>query len=202
VPGLVTILAAVEGNVDETVAIRLIRHVGAVPGPVYGRKGKPYLRQKIEAYNRAAGRAPWLVLVDLDHEAECVPPMRQMWIPEPAPNLCFRVAVRAVESWLMADAQGLASFIGVPLSRVPRDPDEVDKPNATLVHLAARSRRRAIRDDMVPRDGSGRPVGPAYTSRLMEFAESHWCPDQASNASESLRRAIACLRRLVTNDGA
>lgn len=199
---MVTIYAAVEGVVDEVVAARLIRHVGAIPGPVYGRKGKPYLQRQISGYNYAAQRTPWLVLVDLDQEADCAPPMRQTWIPAPAPKLCFRIAVRAVEAWLMADAEALVSFIGVSPTRMPRDPESIAYPKTALVSIAARSRRRAIRKDMVPREGSGRAVGPAYASRLIEFASDHWRPIEAAATSESVRRAIAGLERLIVDTGA
>lgn len=197
----VTICAAVEGVVDEVVAARLIRHVGAIPGPAYGRKGKPHLHQQISGYNQAAQRAPWLVLVDLDQEADCAPPMRQVWIPAPAPMFCFRIAVRAIEAWLMADAEALASFIGVSRTRIPRDPETIGNPKTELVNIAARSRRRAIREDMVPREGSGRAVGPAYPSRLIEFASEQWRPTEAAATSESVRRAIACLERFTANTG-
>lgn len=56
---------AVEGDTDEAVVQRLIRHIGAEPGPVYGRNGKPDLRARVEGYNHAARRGPWLILVDL-----------------------------------------------------------------------------------------------------------------------------------------
>jgi hypothetical protein len=38
----VVIYGAVEGLVDEAVVRRLIRHVGAEPGPIYGKNGKVY----------------------------------------------------------------------------------------------------------------------------------------------------------------
>jgi hypothetical protein len=43
--------------------------------------------------------------VDLDSDTGCAPPLCEQWIPGPAPFLCFRVAVREVEAWLMADAE-------------------------------------------------------------------------------------------------
>lgn len=70
-------------------------------------------------------------------------------------------------------------------------------PKQALVNLARTSRRRAIRDDMVPREGSGRAVGPGYTSRIIEFVSNHWRPEQAAHVSDSLRRAIARLEILV-----
>ena len=66
-----------------------------------------------------------------------------------------------------------------------------------MVELARRSRRRDIRDDMVPRERSGRSVGPAYPSRLIEYVESPWRPEAAARQADSLRRAIACLQRLA-----
>lgn len=191
------ISAAVEGATDEAVVRRLIRHVGAEPGPVYGKKGKPDLRLRIQGFNHAAHRAPWLVLVDLDQDAACAPPMRSEWIPHPATQLCLRVAVRAMEAWLMADTDALATFLGVAATRLPADPEAEVMPKRTLVNLARRSRRMAIRKDMVPRDGSGRSEGPAYASRIIEFTSNHWRPDVAAARSDSLRRAIACLRRLA-----
>lgn len=104
----VFISAAVEGMVDEAVVRRLIAHAGGQLGTVYGRHGKPSLREKIDGYNNAAKRAPWLVLVDLDHDEDCAPPLREAWIPNPAPHLCFRIAVREIEAWLLADAETLA----------------------------------------------------------------------------------------------
>ena len=47
VPATVTISAAVEGSLDEAVVGRLIRNVGGLPGTVYGKNGKPYLRNRI-----------------------------------------------------------------------------------------------------------------------------------------------------------
>lgn len=191
------ISAAVEGVTDEAMARRLIVHVGAQAGPVYGKNGKRQLRQRIRGYNNAARHAPWLVLVDLDREEDCAPPLRAAWLPTPAPRLCFRVAVRSVEAWIMADAEAIAAFLGVARSKVPADPDGLLAPKQALVNLARNSRRRTIREDMVPRAEGGRTVGPAYTSRLIEFLSNRWNPADASARSDSLRRAVMCLENLA-----
>lgn len=193
----VTISAAVEGIVDEVVVRRLIVLAGANPGPVYGRQGKLFLKQKIGGYNSAARYTPWIVLVDLDEDYDCAPPLRASWLPQPAPRLCFRVAVHAIEAWLLADAERIAAFFRIAHRRVPADPETLSNPKATMVALARVSQRRDIREDMVPRDGSGRPVGPAYASRLIEFASSLWRPKVATRRAESLRRAVDCLNRLA-----
>ncbi len=195
--GLLTIHVAVEGIVDEAVAQKLIIDAGGFPGTVYGKMGKPFLHQKIQGFNNAAKWWPWLVLVDLDNDAQCAPPFCAEWVHESATYLCFRVAVRKIESWLLADAESLASFLGVSSKKIPKNPEILDDPKREMVNLARHSRRSAIRSDMVPREGSGRSVGPAYASRLIEYVQGSWRPAVAGRHAESLNRAIACLQRLI-----
>lgn len=197
---MIVISAAVEGSVDEVLVKRLISEAGGIPGEVYGKNGKLPLRARINAYNSAARYRPWVVLVDLNHEADCAPDLCRAWLPTKSPKLCFRVAVREVEAWLLADREHIAAFLSIALSRVPINPESQENPKQVMVHLAARSRRRNIREDMVPRPGSGRQVGPAYTSRLIEFigaSQGGWRPDVASRYSQSLQGCIGCLRRLI-----
>ena len=199
-PAAVVISGAVEGLVDEAVLRVLIRHVGASAGPVYGKHGKDYLLKNLRAYNYAAASAPWVVLVDLDHDLSCAPTLRDSWLPQRAPKMCFRVAVREIEAWIMADRARLSRFLGIDERSVPADAEAVADPKSVLVQLARRSRWKDIRQDMVPRPRSGREVGPAYNSRLIEFVQDKakgWRPEVAAHACESLRRCLACLRRLV-----
>jgi hypothetical protein len=83
---------------------------------------------------------------------------------------------------------------------VPGPPETLPDPKRVLIELASRSRRREIREDMVPRLGSGRVVGPAYTSRLIEFVTDRrggWRPGIAARSADSLARCIRRLRRFV-----
>jgi hypothetical protein len=193
----VLISTAVEGLADEAVVRRLIREAGGKLARAYGRSGKAHLRERIAAHNHAARFGLWVVLVDLDEEADCAPPLRATWLPHPEPMMCFRVAVREIEAWLLADREALAGFLGVAPSRIPLAPEAVPDPKRTMVDLARHSRRREIRDDMVPRAESGRPIGEAYTSRLIEFVESHWRPRVAAQWADSLRRCCQRLNELV-----
>jgi hypothetical protein len=111
----------------------------------------------------------------------------------------FRVAVHAVEAWLMADRTRICDFLRVAEHRVPANPDEMESPQLLLVNIARNSRLRAIRDDMVPAAGMSTQVGPAYTARLIEFARLHWQPDSAARRSPSLSKCITTLRRIDTN---
>ncbi|MFH0778811.1 MAG: hypothetical protein V2A71_09295 [Candidatus Eisenbacteria bacterium] len=195
----VVISAAVEGIVDEAVVRKLIIQAGGRPGTVYGKSGKPLLRQKIKAYSSAAQYSPWIVLVDLDNDAQCAPPFCEEWLSHRAPHLCFRVAVREVEAWLMADTESLAAFLSVARRRIPADPEQLHEPKIEMVSLARQSRRRDIVEDMVPRAEGRRQVGPAYASRLVEYVQGSWRPGVAIARADSLRRAVTCLTRLVEN---
>jgi hypothetical protein len=190
----VTIYVAVEGDLDEWVARRLVAHVGASCGPVYGKKGISHLRERIQGYNHAAHTRPWLVLVDLDR-ADCPPALRNDWLPHPAPRMCFRIAVRAIEAWLLADRSSLAQFLGVSTSRIPRTPEELPDPKQFLINLASQSRKRAIREGLVP--GQGQRIGPAYNSYLIEFVRDVWNVTRAASNAPSLQRALHCLQRLI-----
>ncbi len=194
------ISGAVEGIVDEAVFRRIVRAVRAEPGPVYGKNGKPQLLERLHGYNNAARFSPWLVLVDLDHDADCPPPFRAAALPRPADLMCFRVAVREVEAWLLADHERMAEFLDVNPNWIPRDPERSADSKRVVVELARRSRSRDISHDLVPREGSGRSEGPAYASRLIEFISDHrqgWRPSVAAKSADSLARCLRCLRRLV-----
>ncbi|MCL5045778.1 MAG: DUF4276 family protein [Actinobacteria bacterium] len=200
----IPVYAAVEGLVDEAVIRRIVESAGANLSRVHGKTGKQGLLKNMRGYDNAARLAPWIVIVDLDNDGECAPALlhrlvREGRVPDPS-HLCVRVAVREVEAWLLADHEGLARFLSVAPSLMPVDPDSVGDPKRVMVDLARRSRKRAIREDMVPRPGSGRAQGRAYTSRLIEFVGtpgSGWRPDVGARRSDSLRRCIDAVRELV-----
>ena len=102
--------------------------------------------------------------------------------------------------WVNRETIGrIAAFLGVRAALIPRNPDAEDDPKAALVNLARRSRWRMVREDMVPREGSGGRVGPVYAGRLIEFVaagERSWRPDVAARRSDSLRRCVEALRTL------
>src|SRR5262245_66600073 len=102
-PAPPVVAGAVEGLVDEAVFRRLVRFVGARPGAVYGKNGKSDLLRRLSGFNEAARYAPWFVLVDLDRDADCAPPFRTSQLSKPSAAMCFRVAVRETEAWLLAD---------------------------------------------------------------------------------------------------
>jgi hypothetical protein len=191
----------VEGITDEAIVRRILAHVGLACGPVYGKRGKGYVLERLPSYNQAAHFAPWLVVVDLNHAAPCAPDFVQDKLPDPAGGMCFRLAVRAVEAWLLADAERLADFLSISFAKIPANPDAVADPKGALVDLARRSRSRAIREDIVPRPNSGSRLGPGYVGRIIEFVSTphhQWRPDVAAGRSDSLRRCLEALTTLQT----
>lgn len=190
---------AVEGPTDEVVLQRILLEVGIPYAEFYGGKGKQHLVGRLKNYNQSARHLPWIVLLDLDHSAACAPAYVSQLVPDRQPKLCLRIAVRAVESWLLADAERLSVFLGVPLSMIPADPDAESDPKETLINLARQSRRRDIQDAMVPSPASGRRVGRAYRSYITEYVASKpngWRPRVASICSPSLAGCMAGLEAL------
>ena len=192
------ITGAVEGDLDEALLRRISAYAGFNLGTVHGREGKPTLLKRLAGYNNAARFSPWVVLIDLDNDCDCAPTCLQQWLPCPSHQMYFRIAVRMIEAWLLADRERVARLLGVAEANFPEDPDDLENPKQTLINLARRS-RRSIKADLVPRDGSGRSVGPLYNARMIEFTEDRsagWRPEHALRRSASLSRCIQKLQQL------
>ncbi|HEY7213346.1 MAG TPA: hypothetical protein VIC28_01890, partial [Thermoanaerobaculia bacterium] len=184
---------AVEGDLDAAVVRRLITQAGLSMGPVYGRRGKDLLDKGLRGYNNAARHACWLVLRDLDHDAGCAPELVRSLMPEPSAYMRFRVAVRQVEAWLLADRARVADLFQVSLDVIPPNPETLDDAKWVMVQLARRSRNRRLREEIVPEANTSAKVGPGYTARMIEFATNLWRPQIAKLSTPSL---ASCLRSL------
>ena len=195
----VPVRIAVEGNLDEAVAERLITLCGGRLGKVSPKQGRPYVLEHIGGYNEGARYGGiWFVLVDLDQQPECAPELVAEMLSDPAAGMCFRVAVREVEAWLLADRAGFARWASVPTGIIPVDVEAIPKPKEQLIEIVRRSRRRERRDAIVPRPGSRRTEARDYTLTLTEFVASDWDVEAAARAAPSLDRALRCLRAKIT----
>jgi hypothetical protein len=125
---------------------RLLRFTGFSVHAVYGEQGKQYLRKRIGGYDAAAQHAPWLVVVDLDDECACEPELVHAWLPARAIDMRLRVAVRQIESWLLADRAAAAKFFSVAQSHVPADPDaeQMEAPPFCWSEASCRAIRAAV----------------------------------------------------------
>ena len=187
---------AVEGDTDLAVVETICESLGITIQVPYVCNGVNNLRRRLPGFNEAALRTPWSVVTDLDAR-ECAADYRRDLLPAPSAGMCLRIAVRETESWVLAHRDAVAAWLGVSEDLVPLEPDALRDPKNTLVTLARRS-RRVLREDLVPRPGSGRPVGPAYTSRLREFARGDWRAEAARDWSPSLDRAMRALSSLTS----
>ena len=187
----------VEGACDEAVLRRLIEGHGLTTGPVYVTSGKARLDQRLAAYQNAGRHQPWIVLRDLDVDAECAPTLLERYRVEQTSLFRLQLAVRAIEAWLLADRQGFARFLSVPVNRVPLDPESIKDPKQYVVQLARQSRSRAIVGGLVPDPGTSASVGRSYATRLIEFSTCDWDPSSAAIRSPSLSSLIRHLTRLA-----
>jgi len=192
----VVFTCAVEGKTDAAVLRRLVSEAGAELGDIYEGKGRSWVLKRLPGYNAAAQHQPWIALIDLDSD-NCAPSLKKVSLPEPAPLMCFRVAVREIEAWLLADREALAQFFAVDLTKIDLNPDRLHDPKEALVSLARYSRKAAIRREMVPAPGVKGRIGPGYTSRLIDFIQGPWRPEIAAESSDSLRRCRLRLRELA-----
>ena len=189
-----SIVLAFEGDTDEPVARKLAVDAGLTVSLTYDNGGKDRLDQRMAGFNAAARHAPWLVIRDLDHDADCAPSWLSARRWRAARFMAFRIAVRATEAWLMADRKALADFLRVPAEKVPANPDLEEDPARTLVNLARRSSSSSIRQAMVPAPGRVTTVGPLYEATIIEFGREMWDVKRAAANSASLERARARLR--------
>ncbi len=196
---LVEINFATEGLVDAAVAERLIRHCGASPGHKGVSGGKSRLDPNIARYALSANHLPWLILRDLDHDAECAPALRNSLSSNDPELLCLRIVVREIEAWLMLDRESMCSFLRVRPSRIPNDPEGLDDPKQSLVNAARTSTSQGIRMALVPKPGAGASEGPEFAAQMVDFVWNHWDVQRAlaDNPTSSLARAVRCLQRLI-----
>ena len=159
--------------------------------------GYGYIRKALPGFNAIAGFQPVVVLVDADNRV-CPPETISEWLggKRHHPSLIVRVAVREVEAWLLADADGMSEFLSVRRDCLPLETQRLKDPKRYLVRLAARSRRRDIREELAPAVGTRAKTGPFFTAAVSGFARDLWNPEAAAKNNDSLRRARKALDSL------
>lgn len=199
---MISIVLATEDELSEEVGRRLLKQHGIVPSLSLRKQGYGYLKSSIHKFCKMAERQPVLLITDLDN-ANCPSLLQRKWMgsrkkPE---RFLFRVAVREVESWLLADHEGLRSFLGPRTGRLPGRPDELSDPKQCLLALAEAA-PRDIRADILPAKGAVAAQGLGYNNRLASYVRTIWSPDRAAELSPSLQRATRRLSELSPSSGA
>lgn len=193
------IALATEDVLTEAIGKRLIQELKGEfqVGTVLRSNGFGYLRKRLKSFCELARHQPVLLITDLD-QGRCPNDLMGSWLGadlKPA-TLLFRVAVREVESWLLADHQVICQMLNKPNLRLPDNPDELNDPKKYLIQLAKKGPRN-VREALVPEAGSTSVQGLGYNELLLHSVVPHWSPERAEQRSDSLRRARLRLSELA-----
>lgn len=191
------IAIATEDQLSEAIALRLIAEL-STPHEVrhtLRKQGSGYLRSKMDNWRQMAQQQVMVVLTDLDR-VNCVVEFRKQWLGGDCPsNLLLRVAVREVESWVLADHTAMRELMGAK-GTLPPHPDALADPKQTLLQLA-KGAPRSVRDDLLKVAGSQVSPGLGYNARLTGWVASVWNPQRAAERSPSLARTRLRLKEAV-----
>ena len=191
-----------EGQTEECVASKLLPFCGHELSVVYGNKGASYVRLKAPSFRALATEATGLlILTDFrDADAACVPDALENYLScklsQTPKTLLLRFAVNEIESWLMADREGMAKFLGVTASKIPHHPENEAFPKQSLVSIARSSSKKKIREGFAPPPGHRSNVGPEYMTLIQEFIRNTWNIEVAIKNAQSLERCVHRLRSL------
>jgi hypothetical protein len=163
-----------------------------------GGRGNGLLKAKLRSYCDVARHVPFLLITDLD-AITCAPKLKSTWLGTiiPPKDFLFRVAVREIECWLLADHDAMKLLLGKRVS-IPRDPEGIRDPKECLLRLARNAPRDVKRDLLVER-GAIASRGLGYNQRLCNHVTSSWNPSRAAERSDSLSRVIQRLKDLAAN---
>lgn len=158
------------------------------------------LKNKTPNYDQMGAKGlPVLMLTDLDADP-CPSGKIAEWLGRtPSRGFLFRICVREVEAWLLADREAMAEFLKLKEDRIPNAPERLADPKATLIKLAKAAPRK-IRVGLTP-IGCAK-IGPEYNDLLAGFIAKLWSIDRAESRSPSLQRArnrISELAKLVVS---
>ncbi len=186
------IALVVEDVLSCVVMEKLLTHTGRnylIKRPLVER-GSSNIRRSIPKYLSASHALPHVVLTDLDL-AVCAPALRQQWCVATIPDcMLFRVAVREVEAWLLADRPGFSTFARIPQIKISQAPESLTDPKQELINLVRHSRNRRLAVELVPAQGSSVSIGPMYNERMCGFVRESWNVSEAMNLAPSLQRTV------------
>lgn len=190
---------AVEDELSEFVLRRIIAKRPALQvAAVFSRGGYGYLKKRASGFNQAARHRPFLLLTDLD-TGVCAPDLIREWLAgeQRHPSFLLRVAVPEVESWLLADGEGLRRFLGLRGAKDIAQPERLADAKAELLLWAEKAGTRDLREALVWRDEHGqRHPGPDYNGTLLRFVQNDWNVQAAARRCGSLAGLIRAVGQL------
>jgi hypothetical protein len=194
---MIWIVLATEDELSEQVGLCLAAEAGLEVGQCLRRGGNGYLRSRVTNFCQIAEQQPVFLITDLD-QSNCASALMKNWfgqIQRPA-KFIFRVAVREIESWLLADHEAMFTLLGSRTPKLPSNPDNLPDPKQVLLHFAERA-PRGIREELVTRQKNLVSQGLGYNALLCSLVRDNWLPERAATRSPSLQRARVRLRELA-----
>ncbi len=191
---MIRICLATEDALSEAAAEKLLTTSGR-PIEIERRlrkDGYGYLKTNLPKFNQVAANVmPVFLLTDLD-KANCVVEFMQDWRNglELSERLLFRVAVREVEAWLMADRRAFADWLELSVDIIPIAPECLDDSKRELLNLVKRSKQHELREMILPNGKSRSKIGLGYNTELTRYVREYWNPLTAAASAPSLARAI------------
>lgn len=200
----INVVLAVEDNLSQSVGSRLLREVNIGIDLCIGKKGITELKKRLPNFLQMAKRQPVFLLIDMDRPTRrlpCVPELVKNWMgttlrPD---KLLFRVAVCEIESWLLADHEGMRALFGNS-TKLPDFPDTVPDPKECLINLARRAPRK-IRELLVPEHDAAASKGTGYNDCLGKWVKETWSPERAAERSPSLKKTRIRLKEFYDRIG-
>ena len=193
--GYVYAQVVVEGETDEPVIDALMSAAGWNDNQfeVTRANGKGVIDRNIKKYWEAARVLPYVIFRDLDRDGEGCPVTLRAELVECTPgeslDLLIRIVDQCIESWILADRQGVAEFC-------KRSKESVTPPASHHKLYLLRLMKDAKLKDAVEEKGHELDFGPAYKGHLQNLMNHYWSIERAANESDSLRRALERLTEL------
>jgi len=187
---------AFEDILSEAVINRLLSQLWpeAVVYKKFHGRGSGYLKARLQAFMKSSKFIPFFVLIDSDNEGCAKRLLDNLVKRTPPSNFIFRIAVHEIESWVLADFENLKKALNVKSGRCPSNTDSIMQPKEYILDLARKSGSNSIRKSLLPIRVGGATQGPGYNSVMVQFVSERWDIGKASFLSESLNRAIGCLK--------
>lgn len=192
---------ATEDILTEEVMVKILSSVSDVDIPFkLGKKGCGYLKKNIHKFNELSYRHNVLVVFDSDLQTN-INEFRssiEKEIKNKSRSLDIIIPVREIESWILADREGLSAFLNISGDKLCRSPDDLLDPKEKIISLAKLSKNADIRKGIPPKKGAASKVGLSYNTLLTRFVQENWDIDRAKVHSPSLRTALMTINRIVS----
>ncbi|MDW7680839.1 MAG: hypothetical protein SCK70_09755 [bacterium] len=163
------------------------------------KRGKGYIKSRINGINDSSPVTTFFVLADLD-QIVCAPILINQWFKRKIrKKLIFRVVVREIEAWLLADVVGFARYLKLSESYLTKkigNPEELRYAKEKLISLVDKCKISELKTDIVKKQRTGYKQGSGYNARLAEFVENYWNLQHARAKSRSLEKACIALENL------